>query len=1142
MIRKMNRRTLTLLLIIFLASPAFSQEVLNEFGKNRVQYKEFNWQSYRSDNFDVYFYAGGQKNARQAILFLEEQFDRITDVIGYAPYKKTKIFLYNSVHDLQQSNVGVNDNLFTVGGQTNFVKAQVEISFTGSMVSFKEKLVYEVSEMLINDMMFGGSLTDMFQSSYLLSLPEWFTRGAARYIAFGWDVEMDDMARDLFANENNPKLSKYSGEEAALIGQSIWNYIAVKYGKSSISNILNLTRIIRNEENSIINTLGVPFRMFLQDWNSYYQNMNTQIRESYDRMSPENQIGRTRKTDLEYYHVSMSPDGRFVAFSENYRGKYRVRVLDTRKNKTKTVHSGGYKVINQEIDKELPLLSWQDNTTLGIVGVKHGQNYLWLYNTGSNNKQQRKLVRFNQVKDFSFIPGGRLLVLSADLNGQNDLFFFNPNRNTISRLTNDVYDDLNPRFIPGTESIVFSSNRPTDSLGSIFSTQQDINLKKDIEDNFNLFIYQYDTEVPELYRVTNTVSNDIKPIPVNDNDIFYLSDQRGIYNIYRYSLKDTVFNQVSNYTVSIQHYDLNPENNQLATIMLSDLTDGVFYDDDYDLSRNIFTPKTQRQQAIQARFVSERLARKKEDAQRKANANFKKIERLGTDDGFPSLPLVYAEKLNGKKPAKEKPQASEQDEPVQETISDFVDTENYQFDVETNESLNTDDYKFDTTEKKTVTERFNFDQRSAERQDRKSSFLARYRKLQQEVTVDGPFPYQSRFTADNLITSLQIDPLRGLGFQLETQMNDLLENHRFYGGVLAITDLRSGEVFGEYQYLKNRIDYHARYERNSIFRESEENPRTRHKYIFNKFEVGAALPLNVTSRIFFSPFYANTNFYDLSVSQQLSGPNSLIRENTENQVHYAGFKTGMVFDNTLLNGLNTYEGTKAKLTLQSFQGVTTPEKSFTNIELDVRHYQKIHREFILATRLFYGTYLGPNQQQYLLGGQDNWLFNRTDNENGDESPLAVRDRVDNSDILFVDFVPLRGFNYNKFNGTSVVSFSAELRLPIVRVLTRSPIASNFFRNLEFVGFYDVGSAWDSGNPFSEENSINTEIRPPLNNDAGFNPLVVEIQNFNNPWLSSYGFGMRTVLLGYYLKCDVAYPVENYEVGKPRFFFTLGYSF
>ena len=183
--------------------PGLGQEAMEKFGKNRLQFKNFNWRYYSTENFDIYFYDEGNEIAKIGADFLEEEFDRMTDLLGYAPYSKTEIFLYNSVTDLQQSNVGVNDNSFDVAGKTDFIKSQVEIAYPGTAEAFKKELLYKISSMLILDMMFGGSLSDMFQNSYLLSLPAWFMDGAARYVAYSWDVEMDDFIRD-FVKEQQP--------------------------------------------------------------------------------------------------------------------------------------------------------------------------------------------------------------------------------------------------------------------------------------------------------------------------------------------------------------------------------------------------------------------------------------------------------------------------------------------------------------------------------------------------------------------------------------------------------------------------------------------------------------------------------------------------------------------------------------------------------------------------------------------------------------------------------------------------------------------------------------------------------------------------------------------------------------------------
>jgi outer membrane protein assembly factor BamA len=70
---------------------------------------------------------------------------------------------------------------------------------------------------------------------------------------------------------------------------------------------------------------------------------------------------------------------------------------------------------------------------------------------------------------------------------------------------------------------------------------------------------------------------------------------------------------------------------------------------------------------------------------------------------------------------------------------------------------------------------------------------------------------------------------------------------------------------------------------------------------------------------------------------------------------------------------------------------------------------------------------------------------------------------------------------------------------------------------------------------ADENSLNTEIIQAGNFRA-------RINNFGSAWLASYGTGIRTVLLGYYLKFDVAWPIEDYEIGSPKFYLTLGYDF
>jgi hypothetical protein len=56
------------------------------------------------------------------------------------------------------------------------------------------------------------------------------------------------------------------------------------------------------------------------------------------------------------------------------------------------------------------------------------------------------------------------------------------------------------------------------------------------------------------------------------------------------------------------------------------------------------------------------------------------------------------------------------------------------------------------------------------------------------------------------------------------------------------------------------------------------------------------------------------------------------------------------------------------------------------------------------------------------------------------------------------------------------------------------------------------------------------------------PFQVSLKEYQNPWLYSYGAGLRTIIFGYYLKFDVAWPTENYKLKDPRAYVTLGFDF
>lgn len=1093
-----------LLLTCVLANQSLrAQAFKEEFGKNRVQYKPFNWSFYSSENFEVYFYGNGSTTANRTIEYLEAEFSKITETIGYFPFAKTRVFLYNSISDKQQSNVGLRGSDFTVGGQTNFVQSQVEIANTGDFSSFKRKLIFSITDMLIQEMLYGGNIAEMFQSSLTSPIPGWFTGGISSYIAHGWTKESDDVVRDFIATNKQNRFQKLNAQMNLLLGQSIWNYITQRYGQRSISNILNLARIIRNEENSIERTLGVPYDQFLTDWREFYQTTNSSISQDTQVPNPDYIISGRNRNSFTFTDISFNASGRYLAYAKMKEGRFEVEVVNTQSQSITSVYKAGLRLIDQEVDLSMPILSWVDSTTLGIVYAEEGFNVLAVKRLGVKGEQKLRIPLLSNIQSFQFKEGGRQAVMTGDINGVSDAFLYNLVRGQVRRITNDNFDERDISYLPGTNQVVFSSNRQYDSVFVSGPTT----LEKVNDSQFNLFTYDLDFPDSSFNKLTNALASNVKSYAPNNRDVYYLSDQQGIHNLFRYNSLDSISTQVSNFSYGIKDYSYDARNQRLAYISIAYGREGIFYES-FDGVTSKFSSVTPRRALEVSKILAE---------QRK--------QRIASD---PALLDSIKNKL-------EFTQVRPPEQKLDSLTEGAINTENYEFDRQV--KVDTRDYQFEKPQD---------DPTTAGR-----GFLSIYQNSQSEERIQGPKLYENRFQTDNLVTTFLIDNLRSFSQLFEIQMNDYLENHRLSGGLLLPMSFNQGyDVYAQYEYLKHRIDAKVRYFRQSIVTQNRADFLDQ-RYNLNRFELGFSYPINQLLRVEANPFYTQTRFIDRDFRLLIPNPAvnpSRFNEDANQTASYVGLTSTLVFDNSVVVGTNLHEGTRAKLSIEAHGGLSGTSQSFNNVELDVRHYQKINKGIYLAARVYFGSYFGKAPKRYYLGGIDNWAFNSTqirDPETDDLSFQPLFTSVVNntgvnpnkSDILFNQFVNLRGYDYNTFQGRNVLTFSGELRLPINQLLENSDLKSNFLRNLQLIGFYDIGSAWDDLSPFEDRNNQNIEE---IRTDGS--PFSAVINNFSNPWLQTAGIGMRTMFLGFFSRLDFSFPIQNFNVLSPTFQLSFGYDF
>src|SRR6476620_559251 len=103
---KLPIRNLFLLAFSVWSLSLFSQ-ANDRFGQNRVQYKDFTFQYYESDNFITYFYLGGQDIAKYVIKAAEDNAEDISKVLDFRYKRKIDVIVYNNINELNQTNIGI---------------------------------------------------------------------------------------------------------------------------------------------------------------------------------------------------------------------------------------------------------------------------------------------------------------------------------------------------------------------------------------------------------------------------------------------------------------------------------------------------------------------------------------------------------------------------------------------------------------------------------------------------------------------------------------------------------------------------------------------------------------------------------------------------------------------------------------------------------------------------------------------------------------------------------------------------------------------------------------------------------------------------------------------------------------------------
>lgn len=1059
-----------------------------DFGKNRIQYQDFNWTYLDYERIRVYYYAGGGEIAKYVSVSASNQLPILEKRIDHQAEDKINIIVYNNQNDFKQSNIGLNiDESSNIGGTTKIIGDKVFVFFNGSHADLDKQIRAVLAELLINQLLYDGNAREMVRNSTMLNLPPWYTQGLVQYLSEGWNSYYDNILYDALKNDKINKFNKLTGKQATNAGHAIWHYIVDTHGESYINQLLYMTRINRSPDYAFLFVIGISFDNLLFDFVDA-QNRRLYMTKDSLRASPinENSVLKKYKSTKHYSQLRISPNAKNVAYATTELSQIKVYVRNVDEKKSLRVLKLGPKIERLE-DFNYPLINWHpNNKTVMMVYELKDQLVIHTYDIETKEKRIRNLPGFEKINSFSFSHDGKKLVLSGVKKGkgQSDIFVFTLNNSGLEQITNDVWDDNNPIFIRSSKQIVFDSNRNNDTV----KAKDDAQFFYKFNKNSDLFMASYPIKVPVLVRITNTGDVDEKmPQAYQADYITYLGEKNGIYNRYlaefdssisfvdttehyRYFFKSKL---VSNFDRNILEHNINMNSTHVAE---------VFYYNGKDYLAITPLPKLNE---VNIPIIKDTW--------------FKMTMKPALLD-----PYFY----NAKKFQPQTISPSIQQTPKK---TEGIDFDNYQLTGEPKKETLTGNPALanDSAKKSKASTPLAF----PIQKNYYTSFYSDYIVTQFDNSFLGT-NYQ-RYSGSG--TPVYLNP--GLNFLSKIGISDLFEDHRIVGAYRfsGISNLftiggMDNEFLLSYEYRKKQIDHQVVLHRQSFVKIDDFNGSPA-KAVIHDVRYTAKLPINEVLALKGSVLYRNDKFNFFSLGD-ISLPKKPAYDN------YVGLRGEVVFDNTRNVMLNILNGFRGKVWGEYWRLVKNERHDLITGGFDLRHYQRLHRQITWCNRIAGGTSLGTDRLLFYLGGVDNWFNAKFNNEINIVKPEQYQFQTLATNM--------RGFSQNIRNGNNFIVFNSELRFPIVKYFIDRPLRSDFLNNLQVIGFTDLGAAWYGINPLSKENVENTNTYV---QGSTLSPIIITVINEKSPLVGAIGWGLRTRLYGYFVRLDIGYGIDNLKKQK-----------
>jgi hypothetical protein len=463
------------LLVLACASYAGAQTAyFPYFGKNQIRYDRFEWYTYNTDHFEIYYYPEIEPHLERIASYAESAYQKVSSDLKHDLAFRVPLVIFSTHSEFQQQNI-------IPGAAQEGVAAFAEPS--------RDRMVLPIDEP--PDRLYGlivHELTHIFEFDIIPTslirrdMPLWINEGLSDYERGDWQPTDLATVRDAAVADIIPKMSELQGygdfNNPRIIynlGHAVFEFIESRWGKEGIRQFLFSLRksVIGGGEDAYQEALGLEPEEFDQQFDKYLKDRFKPFRDKerpadYGRdLAPNPQ--RSRYTSV--LSVEASPSGDLLAAMVGNRKDREIDVvlLSTKDGSVvRNLTSGfdkdkGFEYISFPSEPSrfnaVPWMSWSPRgDRLAYFVRTEKDKTLILQNVVSGRIEQRFALRtLDEPESPDISPDGRTVVFAGLQNATGDIFLIDLETSEITNLTKDELFDYAPTYSPDGKFLIYAS-------------------------------------------------------------------------------------------------------------------------------------------------------------------------------------------------------------------------------------------------------------------------------------------------------------------------------------------------------------------------------------------------------------------------------------------------------------------------------------------------------------------------------------------------------------------------------------------------------------------------------------------------------------------------------------------------------------